>query len=161
MNTKYGRLENGRIEYAPASLETEDGVKMNPGEASYLAAGWKRVVDEPPAPEPGHRVEVSGWREDGDTLTCVYKVVPGEPQGAATRTFSKFKLVAALKAAGKWVLVKTWIEERGWWDYYLAAQNFREDNAMFAEAVAAIKSYARMTDEDAEAVLADCIWEED
>ena len=161
MNTKYGRLENGRIEYAPASLETEDGVKMNPGEASYLAAGWKRVVDEPPAPEPGRRAEVSRWLEDGDTLTCVYKVVPGEPQGAATRTFSKFKLVAALKAAGKWVLVKTWIEERGWWDYYLAAQNFREDNAMFAEAVAAIKSYARMADENAEAILADCIWEED
>ena len=161
MNTKYGRLENGRMEYAPSSLETEDGVKMNPCEGSYLAAGWKKVVDERPTAEPGHRVEVSGWREEGDTLTCVYKVVPGEPQGAATRTFSKFKLVAALKAAGKWVLVKTWIEERGWWDYYLAAQNFREDNEMFAEAVAAIKSYARMTDEDAEAILADCIWEED
>ena len=41
MNTKYGRLSNGRIEYAPSSLETEDGVKMNPSEASYLAAGWK------------------------------------------------------------------------------------------------------------------------
>ena len=45
MNTKYGRLSNGRIEYAPSSLETEDGVKMNPSEASYLAAGWKKVVD--------------------------------------------------------------------------------------------------------------------
>ena len=75
--------------------------------------------------------------------------------------FSKLKLVAALKAADKWVLVKTCIEERGWWDYYLAAQNFREGNEMFSEAVAAIKEYARMSDEDVEAILKNCIWEED
>ena len=78
MNTKYGRLSNGRIEYAPSSLETEDGVKMNPSEASYLAAGWKKVVDVKPTVEAGHRIEVSGWQESEDTLTCVYKVVAGE-----------------------------------------------------------------------------------
>ena len=60
MNTKYGRLTNGRIEYAPSSLDTEDGVKMNPSEASYLAAGWKKVVDVKPTAEPGCRIEVSG-----------------------------------------------------------------------------------------------------
>ena len=41
MNTKYGRLANGRIAYAPNALETDDGVKINPSRASYLAAGWK------------------------------------------------------------------------------------------------------------------------
>ena len=148
MNTKYGRLSNGRIEYAPSSLETEDGVKMNPSEASYLAAGWKKVVDVKPTAEAGHRAEVSGWREDADT-----------PSGGA-RVFSKLKLVAALKEADKWVLVKTWIEERGYYDYYVAAQNFREDNPLFTEALAAIKGYARMTDEQAEAILSKCIYEE-
>lgn len=161
MNTRYGRLKDGRFEYAPNALETANGVKMNPSEASYLAAGWKKVVDVKPTAEPGCRVEVSGWREDAETLTCVYKVVPGETPPAGPRVFSKLKLVAALKAADKWVLVKTWIEERGLWDYYLAAQNFREDNEMFADALAAIKAYARMTDEDTEAILAKCIWEED
>ena len=160
MNTKYGRLTNGRIEYAPSSLETEDGVKMNPSEASYLAAGWKKVVDVKPTAEPGFRAEVSGWREDADTLTCVYKVVAGETPAASARVFSKLKLVAALKEADKWVLVKTWIEERGYYDYYVAAQNFREDNPLFTEALAAIKGYARMTDEQAEAILSKCIYEE-
>ena len=28
MNMNYGRLSNGRIEYAPSSLDTGDGVKM-------------------------------------------------------------------------------------------------------------------------------------
>ena len=178
MNTKYGRLANGRIEYAPNALETDDGVKINPSRASYLAAGWKEVVDVKPTAEPGCRVEVSGWREDAETLTCVYKVVPGETPPAGPRVFSKLKLVAALKAADKWVLVKTWIEGiprrakrgelrsnfargvRGLWDYYLAAQNFREDNEMFADTLAAIKAYARMTDEDTEAILSKCIWED-
>ena len=160
MNKKYGRLANGRIEYAPNALETDDGVKINPSRASYLAAGWKEVVDVKPTAELGCRVEVSGWREDAETLTCVYKVVPGETPPAGPRVFSKLKLVAALKAADKWVLVKTWIEERGLWDYYLAAQNFREDNEMFADALAAIKAYARMTDEDTEAILSKCIWED-
>ena len=31
---------------------------------------------------------------------------------------------------------------------------------MFADALAAIKAYARMTDEDAEAILSKCIWED-
>ena len=85
MNTKYGRLVNGRIEYAPNALETEDGVKMNPGEASYLAAGWKKVEDVPPAPDEGCTVEPSGWTETDTTLTRVYKQIampaPDTPSG--------------------------------------------------------------------------------
>ena len=162
MNMKYGRLFRGDVEYAPDSLEEKDGtVVSNPSAATSLAAGWKRIVDEPPAPEPGCTVCPSGWDEGADAITRVYKQVPGEPTPAKGRVFSKLKLVAALKAADKWVLVKTWIEERGYWDYYLAAQNFREDNEMFADALAAIKAYARMTDEDTEAILSTCIWEED
>lgn len=162
MNRNYGKLVAGEVEYAPAKITKDDGtVISNPSAETYLAAGWKRVVDEPPAAEPGHTVEVSGWDETADSIVRIYKQVPVEPTPGKARVFSKLKLVAALKEADKWVLVKTWIEERGLWDYYLAAQNFREDNAMFADALGAIKAYARMTDEDVEAILKNCIWEED
>jgi len=162
MNRNYGKLVAGEVEYAPAKITKDDGtVISNPSAETYLAAGWKRIVDEPPAAEPGHTVEVSGWNETADSIVRVYKQVPNETPPEKPRVFSKLKLVAALKAADKWVLVKTWIEEKGYWDYYLAAQNFREDNEMFAGAVAAIKEYARMSDEDAEAILKNCIWEED
>ena len=86
--------------------------------------------------------------------------MPDDATPDKSRVFSKLKLVATLKEADKWVLVKTWIEERGYWDFYLAAHNFREDNPLFVEALAAIKNYARMSDEDAEAILSKCIYEE-
>ena len=162
MNSNYGKLIGGEVEYAPAKITLDDGtVVSNPSAETYLAAGWKRIVDEPPKAEDGCTVEVSGWEETADSIVRIYKQVPDEPLPNKARVFSKLKLVAALKAADKWVLVKTWIEERGWWDYYLAAQNFREDNEMFGEAIAAVKRYAGMSDEDAEAILKNCIWEED
>ena len=162
MNRNYGKLAGGEVEYAPAKITKDDGtVVMSPSAETYLAAGWKRIVDEPPKAEAGCTVEVSGWDEAADSIVRVYKQVPAETPETKARVFSKLKLVAALKEADKWVLVKTWIEERGLWDYYLAAQNFREDNAMFSDALAAIKAYARMSDEDVEAILKNCISEED
>ena len=162
MNRNYGKLVGGEVEYAPAKIAKDDGtVVSNPSAETYLAAGWKRIVDEPPKAEAGCHVEVSGWDETADSIVRVYKQVPDETPPAKPRVFSKLKLVAALKEADKWVLVKTWIEERGLWDYYLAAQNFREDNEMFSQAVAEVKRYAGMSDEDAEAILKNCIWEED
>ena len=169
---------DGQIVYAPPTLDTEDGKKMNPSEASYLAAGWKKVTDEPPAPEEGCTVEPSTWTETDTTLVRVYKqvpmpapqgggqggegsgrdsVMPPEPAPVGKRIFSKLKLVAALKAADKWVLVKTWLEEKAYYDFYLAAQNFAEDNELFLEGKAAIQRYLNMSDEDIEAILSQCV----
>ena len=161
MNRNYGKLNGAEVEYAPDNITKDGEVISNPSAATYLAAGWKRIIDNPPAAEDGCTVLPSGWDEGEDAITRTYKQVPDEKPPEKARVFSKLKLVSALKVADKWVLVKTWIEERGLWDYYLAAQNFREDNEMFAEALAAIKSYARMSDDDAEAILKNCIWEED
>ena len=176
MNTNYGKLVDGQIVYAPPTLDTEDGKKMNPSEASYLAAGWKKVTDEPPAPEEGCTVEPSTWTETDTTLVRVYKQVPmpapqsqdgagggrdsdmpSAPAPVGKRIFSKLKLVAALKAADKWVLVKTWLEEKAYYDYYLAAQNFAEDNELFVEGRNAIKGYLNMSDEQIEAILSQCV----
>ena len=176
MNMKYGKLVDGEVVYAPPTLDTEDGKKMNPTEASYLAAGWKRVTDEPPAPEEGCTVEPSTWTETDTTLVRVYKQVPmpapqsqdgagggrdsdmpPAPAPVGKRIFSKLKLVAALKAADKWVLVKTWLEEKAYYDFYLAAQNFAEDNELFLEGKSAIQRYLNMSDEDIEAILSQCV----
>ena len=64
MNRNYGKLVGGEVEYAPAKITKDDGtVVMSPSAETYLADGWKRIVDERPAPEEGGTVEVSGWDE--------------------------------------------------------------------------------------------------
>ena len=161
MNTNYGRLNGAEIEYAPDKIAKDGEVISNPSAETYLAAGWKHLVDIPPAAEDGCIVLPSGWEKNETEIVRTYKQVADEPAPTKARVFSKLKLVAALKEADKWVLVKTWIEEKGYWDYYLAAQNFREDNEMFAQALAAVKTYARLTDDEAEAILKNCIREED
>ena len=168
MNAKYGKLVDGEIVYAPSVLETEEGVKSNPSEASYLAAGWKKVVEEPPEPEERMAVEVSGWNESETTLVRTYKQVPApepqpqpepqpEPRPVGRRLFSKLKLVIALKAAGLWVLTKTWIEESGLNDHYLAAQELAEDNEFFIRGKAEIMRLSGKTEAEIEAILAECV----
>ena len=155
MNRNYGKLVGSEVEYAPAKITKDDGtVISNPSAETYLAAGWRRIVDEPPAAEPGHTVEVSGWIETADSIVRVYKQVPDETPPEKPRVFSKLKLVAALKAADKWVLVKTWLEEKAYWDYYVAAQDFADDHPLFREALAALKRYTGMDVAAVEAILA-------
>lgn len=157
MNTKYGKLVDGQIVYAPNALETDEGVKVNPTKASYLAAGWKKIIDVRPTVDAGSHLEISTWKEDTETLTCVYKAVPGTTADSGSRVFSKLKAVIALKKAGLWVLTKTWIEENGLYDLYLAAQEFAEDNEHFQRGLAEIKILARKSDAEVEAILASCV----
>lgn len=161
MNKQYAKLTGGKIEYAPASLDVEGGgIKLNPTEESYLAHGWKKVIDEKPKPLEGFSAVVSSWKEEGDNIVAVYKMVATALLPKPPRVFSKYKLLVALKEAGKWVLVKAWLEEKAYWDLYLAAHNFSEDDPYFAEALSAIKQYTGLTDAEVEAVLSKCIYKE-
>ena len=73
----------------------------------------------------------------------------------APRTFSKYKLVAALMQAQVWPQVKEWIESvPGAYDLYLAAQDFREDNEYFENGKAALQTALGWTDEQVEQILA-------
>ena len=192
MNAKYGKIEDGRFSYAPDALAVEGGVKMNPSEASYLAAGYKKVVDAPPEAGDGKMAVVSSYAEDADAITVVYKIVDApetgkkeetddssgggtadesgesatppadagtteEPETPKVKVYSKLAILEALKAADCWVIVKTWMEEKAYYDHYLAAQNFAADNPLFLEGVAAFKKYTGKTDEEVQAVLDKCI----
>lgn len=161
MNTGFGRLVGAEVEYAPVSITLGDGsVIATPSDATYLASGWKHVVDSPPDPVDGCVALPQGWVDGAETITRTYMQVPEDelapPPGH--RVFSKLKIINELRKIDKWVLVKAWIGERGYYDYYLAAQNFKEDNEIFTAAIEELKEYAEMTDEEVEAVLRKCIY---
>ena len=157
MNTKFAKLVDDEIVYAPAHLKTEGGLKVNPSEESYLAAGWKKVVDEPPEPEEGKRVEADGWTENQTEVIRTYAQLEMTREAVGPRTFSKLKMLLALKKRNLWVLVRTWIEEHGLYDFYLAAQFFTEDNEYFIEGRKELQKFSGKTDEEIEEILAESI----
>lgn len=73
----------------------------------------------------------------------------------APRTFSKLKIVAALTNAGVWEAVKQLLIERGFYDLFLAAQDFRSDNKYFDQGKTSLQTALGWTDEQVEAVLAE------
>lgn len=77
--------------------------------------------------------------------------------GLTVRTFSKRKAVVALKREGVWEQVKAWIIAADLYDVYLAAQDFREDDADFVAGKKAIKDQLGWTDEKVESILAECV----
>ena len=158
MNRKFGRLVDGQIEYAPKTLDEADGVKkMNPSDESYLASGWKHVVDVKPPAEVNRYPAFSSWNEDDETITAVYKMIEGRDPALGVRVFSKLKIVMALKKADLWILTRTWIEENGLYDLYLAAQDFREDNEFFIQGKSELQRLTGKSAEEIEAILAMCI----
>ena len=149
---------DGNPVYAPKVAIVVNGrTVLGPKDKHYEAAGYKRVVDEPPSdPAPkGYHYEARGYAEDESRIWRIYETVANPP--APPRVFSKMKCVAALMKANVWGTVKAWIENAGLYDLYLAAQDFKEDNEYFMQGRTQLQEVLGWSDEQIEAVLATCI----
>jgi len=151
MNLHYAKLVNGQLTYAPSSIVTSSGdLILNPKRLSYLQAGYKTVIDEPPVAPRGQAAALTRYEETSDTITAIYKLVPC---AVAPRTFSKLKLVFALEVQNLWPAIRDWLVEQDYYDLFLAAQDFREDHPSFTEVLNATKTRFNFTDEQTAALL--------
>lgn len=76
MNRNFGKLNDGKVSYAPDTLHVGRSVKLNPASEDYLAAGWKSIIDERIPYMEGYTIVDDGW-EDGDVfLTHKYRYEP-------------------------------------------------------------------------------------
>ncbi len=93
--------------------------------------------------------------------TNVVSVVvrPGDVSVKGRRVLSKLKIVVALTEMGVWPQVKAWIEERGLYDLYLAAQVFSEADPHFKEGLKTLQTALRLTDGQVETLLQRCLAE--
>ena len=152
---RYGKINGGRIVYAPRVVRMKDGaVVVNPKATQYAAAvdgPWLPVVDERPTTDEDHIAVPTGWEERDGAVRRLYEIRERPPR--PPRTFSKLKVVAALTNAGAWQQVKAWIEGAGLYDLYLAAQDFAEDNGYFVQGKTALQSALGWTDEQVEKIL--------
>ena len=158
----YGTVIDNQLHPAPRAFMLRGAMVTNTKAEHFAALNEERakqglppylpVVDERPTTDAAHYAVPTGWAEQGGEIVPQYEVreLPPPPP----RTFSKLRIVAALTTAGVWESVKQLLIERGLYDLFLAAQDFREDNEYFENGKAALQTALGWTDEQVEAVLA-------
>ena len=136
---------------APKAVRTAQGIVCNPTAEQYAAIGAYPLAADTPPPEGkvailvGYELRDSAWHR-------VYRYEDAPPP--PPRTFSKYRLVAALMQADVWPQVKEWIESvPGAYDLYLAAEDISGDEPLLAQGIAAVKQLLGWTDEQVAAVL--------
>ena len=151
MNHNYAKLSGGKLQYAPSTLTTPNGIIMNPKRLSYLQAGWKFLDLQAPAEAPeGKEYAISGYTETATDIRPVYKLVAIE---MPPRTYSKLRLVTALSKRNLWQQVRNWLIETDLYDLFLAAQSFRSDHPQFTAALSAAQSNFSLTPTETAAIL--------
>ena len=151
MNKNYARLTGGKLQYAPSTLITPQGIIMNPKRLSYLQAGWKFLDLQAPAEAPeGKEYVISGYTETTTDIRAIYKLVPLNPPPI---TYSKLRLIAAFSKRNLWQQVRDWLIETDLYDLFLAAQDFRSDHPQFTAALSAAQSNFSLTAEETAAIL--------
>ena len=159
MNRKFGKLVDGKLVYAPSMVAHDGRSYINPKGPDYLKADdgpWYPIEPLPPPVEPapeGYHYINNAWvfNEELKQYESNYILVENPPP--EPRVFSKMRIVTALMNAGIWAQVKQWLEASGYYDLYLAAQDFREDDPYFKEGFAALKAQLGIRDSDAEYIL--------
>lgn len=155
MNKKYGKLVDGELQFAPSYLRTENGLTINPTKESYLSQGWKLIVEDVPQTEANEALRFEGYIEEETEIHMKYVATQSSTfPSAAPRRFSKLKMLLELKRLDMWVLTRTWLQELGLYDFYLAANEFSEDNEWFQEGKRELQRLSGKTDKEIEAILA-------
>ena len=133
---------------------------------AYLSRGWKRIVDEKPSPSATNKVVVAnGWAEDETTITRQYAEEDAPEPVKVPRKFSKLKIYGAISKLGAWEKVQAWLEGKtvdgvnGWMAFQLA-QEVSEDNALFSAWAEEARQLLGLTQEQFDAMLSDCIFDE-
>ena len=93
----YGTLIDN-LHPAPRAVRIGGAVVCNPKNAQYEAAGYKRVVDNPPATDAAHYAVPVGWVEHGGEIVRQYEVREYPPP--PPRRWTRLAIKTALAQAG-------------------------------------------------------------
>ena len=158
----YGTVIDNRLRPAPRAFMLHGAMVTNPKAEHFAALNEERAkqglplyypISDDPAPMPtdGKVVRFNGYAVVAGWIAPQYSIEDAPPP--PPRTFSKLRIVAALTTAGVWDSVKQLLIERGLYDLFLAAQDFRENNEYFAQGKSVLQTALGWTDEQVEQVL--------
>ena len=100
-------------------------------------------------------VPVKAPRASTETATDIRPIFKLVPVVSPPRTFSKLRLINALMSRNLWSAVRDWLDASGYYDLFVAAQDFREDHPQFAAALAAARTRFSLPDSEITAILAE------
>ena len=146
--------------FAPAVFRYNGKDYWHPEKEDFALVGYLPLSpDWPVDPPQGQHYERTGKIEpDGDGgYRWTYRLVDDPPP--PPREFVTADLVEQLMAAGVWEAARAWIVEQGMLDLVLATKEFDETNENFTAGRAALQSALGWTDEQVEALLAQCVKE--
>lgn len=103
----YGKLVDGRLEYAPKVIRKGGALIVKPGVKDLLEAGYLPIYDNPPEAEEGHYVVPAGWAEVDGRIERQYQQVP-IPE--TVHTYKKSYMAQWLYRNGKWDEFKELLE---------------------------------------------------
>lgn len=159
----YGTIIDNKLHPAPRAIRIGGAVVCNPRAEDFARLNAEReaqglpkyypISDDPaPSPPEGKVVRFNGYAVVAGWIAPQYSFedAPQPPP----RTFSKLRIVAALTTAGVWDAVKQLLIERGLYDLFLAAQDFKSDNEYFENGKAALQTALGWTDAQVEQILA-------
>lgn len=161
-NKNYGKLtERGTLERAPRTFVegTRVVVPRIDDDAAYASRGWYKIIDEEPEdydPELKHPVR-SGWTTDDEamTLSAIYTLVDNPPQQKykEVKKYSKLKMTLFLIDKKIWPSVKAYLEEIGYYDLFVMAQYFLENDQYFVSGIEMFKTQFADQIEDMESIV--------
>lgn len=73
MNRNFGKLIDGKVQYAPNNLTLNGVTYAAPTDEKYLAAGWKSIIDERPPYREGYTIVDDCWEDGILFLTRKYR----------------------------------------------------------------------------------------
>ena len=148
LNKNYGRALQNQIQYAPRSFK-ENGILIVPridDDEAYLSRGWFKVVEHKPEYDPEkYMLNQTGWDEDTEAreVFAVYEPVEIQPAPiyVQVRRFSKLKLVEFCMEKGIWRELKAFLERLGYYDLFVMAMVFLENDKFFKRGLQAFKTH--------------------
>ena len=147
-NRRYGKNTSGTmIEYAPRTFR-ENGAVIAPridDDEFYHSRGQYTILDVKPEYDPATKMlSLVGWNRDDQlmTLTAQYDIIDRPaPSTIQVRRFSKLKLVEFCMEQGIWDELKAFLEETGYYDLFVMAVFFLENDKFFMRGLQAFQQH--------------------
>lgn len=153
LNTKFGKIENNRITYAPYTVSFEGKRITCPDEPTYNALGYYRIAITPPTPPEGKRVASTTYAIVDNKLVAQYTYEDVPPE---VRIISVEKLVFYATTHGKIAAIVEVAKSAGLYEVMLTAGNFAENDENVQSIIGALKAQGITTDEEVEAAFTEC-----